>query len=46
MSLLSTIVSDISFLEVCAALITVGLVERAMLRFAPNTWLVATGISA
>lgn len=46
MSILSTVMAEITFFEICAALLVVGVAERAMLRYAPDTWLKATGLAA
>lgn len=46
MSLLSTIYTNVTFLEVCTALVVIGVAERALLRYAPDRWLKAAGLSA
>ncbi|MEJ6397801.1 hypothetical protein [Yoonia sp. 208BN28-4] len=45
MSFLPTVFANVTFFEICAALMVVGLVERGMLRFAPRTWLQVAGMT-
>jgi hypothetical protein len=46
MTILQSLFADVTFFEVCVALITVGSVEHALVRFAPDEWLVKFGIAA
>jgi hypothetical protein len=46
MTLLQTVLVNVTFIDVCNALIVVGIIESLFLRFAPDSWLDSVGITA
>ena len=46
MTLLQTVLANVTFIDVCNALIVVAIIERLFLRFAPDSWLDSVGITA